>query len=167
MSGSANKRGFTLIELLIVLTILSILAGVVILSLGNVPSTARKTAYTSVKQQVQTAVVAYQVKSLGYYPLTGNTTVINGKTLGTIDVCALIVYNTPYGLLRAIPDGFVSTEDSDSCDSQVYNCSCDVQAHYVWAIDVNGNVYSSCIDTLLNKGGCTNTSSDGFQGVWP
>jgi type IV pilus assembly protein PilA len=154
-AGSFNRKGFTLIELLIVMSILMILVGVVILSVGNVFGRARTTAYTSVKDQVQTAVVSYQIDSLGNFPLTGNTTVIDGKTLGILDVCALLVYNTPSGLLR------------DNCDSVEYNCSCDSKAHYIWAIDVTGNVYSSCIDTSLNNGGCKNTSQDGFQEAWP
>ncbi|MFA5374623.1 MAG: type II secretion system protein [Dehalococcoidia bacterium] len=166
-AGSVNRKGFTLIELLIVMSILMILVGVVILSVGNVFGRARTTAYTSVKDQVQTAVIAYQIDSLGNFPLTGNTTVIDGKTLGILDACALLVYSTPSGLLREIPDGFTSTEDNDNCDSQEYTCACNVEAHYVWAIDVNGDVYSSCIDTLLNDGGCKNTGQDGFQDAWP
>ena len=165
--SAAKRRGFTLIELLIVLTILSILAGVVMLSVGGSITTARETAYTSVKGQVRTAAIAYSIQYLGYYPLTGNTTVIDGKTLGIIDVCALLLRNNPDGLFGDMPDGCISYENHGNCDSQTYDCSCDVEAHYIWAIDVNGVVYSLCVDTDLNKGGCKSTSSDGFQGVWP
>ena len=164
---SAKKRGFTLIELLIVLTILSILAGVVILSIGGAIGTARKTAYTSVIGQVRTAAVAYSTKHMGYFPLTGNTTVIDGKTLGIIDVCALLLRNNPNGLFGEMPDGCISGEDQDNCNSADYSCSCDIEAHYIWAIDVNGIVYSSCINTAANEGGCENTGQDGYQGVWP
>lgn len=167
-AGSVNRKGFTLIELLIVISILMILVGVVILSVGNVFGRAKSTTYVAIKDQLQTAVVAYQTKSLGDYPLTGNTTIIDGKTLGIIDACALLVSNNPNGgLLRAIPNGFISSPDNDNCHSQAYSCSCDVKAHYIWAIDVSGNVYSSCINTSLNSGGCRNTSQDGFQDVWP
>jgi len=167
MTVTAKKRGFTLIELLIVLTIISILVGVVVLSVGNVFGTAKKRAYETVKHQVQTAVIAYSVRNLGDFPLTGNTTVIDGKTLGIIDACSLVIYYDIAGLFREIPDGFAATQGDDCCDSQTYNCSCDEEAHYIWAIDVNGNVYSSCVDTALNSGGCTNNSSNGFQDVWP
>jgi prepilin-type N-terminal cleavage/methylation domain-containing protein len=167
MAVSANIRGFTLIELLIVLTIISILAGVVILSIGGTIGTARKTAYISVKEQMKRAVISYAINSLGDYPLTGNTTVIDGKTLGIIDVCALLLRNNPTGLFGDMPDGCISYPNNDNCESQVYNCSCNVEAHYIWAIDVNGNIYSSCVDTVSNKGGCKNTSSDGFQDAWP
>jgi prepilin-type N-terminal cleavage/methylation domain-containing protein len=167
-AGSVNRKGFTLIELLIVMSILMILVGVVILSVGNVFGRARNTAYVAIKEQMQTAVVAYQVKSLGDYPLTGNTTIINGKTLGIIDACALLISNNPSGgLLREIPDGFISSPDNDNCDSEAYSCTCDVKAHYIWAVDVSGNVYSSCINTSLNGGGCKNASQDGFQDAWP
>ena len=165
---SSNRKAFTLIELLIVLTILSILAGVVILSVGGAIGTARKAAYTSVKGQIRTAAVAYSTQHLGTFPLTGNTTVIDGKTLGIIDVCALLLRNNPDGgLLGDMPDGCISYENYDNCDSQIYDCSCDETSHYVWAIDINGVIYSSCIDTDLNEGGCTNNGSDGFQSVWP
>jgi prepilin-type N-terminal cleavage/methylation domain-containing protein len=166
-NGLANSKGFTLIELLIVLAILSILVGVVILSVGNVFGTARKTAYTTVQHQVQTAAVAYAIQHLGTYPLTGATTIIDGKTLGIVDVCALLLNNNPDGLLGEIPDGLISYQDDDNCDSSVYNCSCDAKAHYIWAIDLDGNVYSSCVNTVSNKGGCKNTGSDGFQDIWP
>jgi prepilin-type N-terminal cleavage/methylation domain-containing protein len=166
-AGPANRKGFTLIELLIVLLILSILAGVVMLSIGGSLAVARKTAYRSVREQVQNAAASYAVEHLGNYPLVGNTTVIDGKTLGIIDVCVLLVKNGPGGLFAEVPKGFISLQTNDNCDSQVYDCSCNTKAHYIWAIDLDGNIYSSCVDTVLNEGGCKNTSSDGFQDVWP
>lgn len=159
--------GFTLIELLIVLTILAILAGVVILSVGGTIGTARKTAYTSVKDQVQKATVAYSIQHLGDFPLTGNTTIIDGRTLGIIDVCALLVHNNPNGLFGEMPDGCILHEGNDNCDSPTYECSCDIEAHYIWAVDITGKVYSLCTNTESNKGGCENTGQDGYQGVWP
>lgn len=162
-----NKKGFTFIELLIVLTILSILVGAVILSIGNVFDTARKTAYTQVKRQIRDAVIGYSAGHSGDFPLTGDTTVIDDKTLGIIDICALLTRNNPSGLLGEMPDGCILYPESDNCDSQIFNCSCDVEAHYIWAIDATGNVYSSCINTAANGGGCENTGQDGFQSVWP
>lgn len=166
-TGPANKKGFTLIELLVVLVILAILAGVVTLSIVGAIGSGRNTSYITVKHQIQTAAVAYSAKHSGDLPLTGNTTVINGNTLAIVDVCALILRNNPDGLFGELPDGSISTTDGDNCDSQAYNCSCDAKAHYIWAIDVNGNVYSQCINSDLNEGGCENTSSDGFQAIWP
>ena len=163
----AHNRGFTLVELLIVLAILSILVGTVIMSIGNVFGRARNTAYITVEHQIQTAAVAYSIGNQGDFPLTGNTTVIDGKTLGIIDACALLVYNSPSGLLREIPDGLVSTTEGDNCDSAEFDCSCVTSAHYVWAMDLDGNVYSTCINTSLNHGGCNNSGQNGFQGVWP
>lgn len=162
-----NKKGFTLIELLIVLMILSILAGVVMLSIGGSIVSARKAAYTTIKHQMRTASIAYSAHHLGSFPLTGNTTVIDGKTLGIIDVCALLLPKNPAGLFGEMPDGCILYPESDNCDSQIFNCSCDVEAHYIWAIDATGNVYSSCINTAANGGGCENTGQDGFQSVWP
>jgi len=167
MAGSTNKRGFTLIEVLLVLVILSILVCAVVLSVGYAFGTSDQTAYISVKEQVQTALIAPLAKSPDGYPVTGNTTIIDGKTLDVIDVCALIVYDTPSGMLRKTPDGFMSNADNDNCDSQEFNCSCNAEAHYIWAVDTNGQVYSSCINTSSNGGGCANTGLDGFQNIWP
>ena len=163
----SNKKGFTLIELLIVLIILSILAGVVMMSIGGALLTARKTAYNTVKEQVHLSIVSYSAKHGGDFPLTGNTTIIDGKTLGIVDVCALLIKSDSGGLLGEIPDAFILIPGDDNCNSPTYSCSCDVTAHYIWAIDVDGNLYSSCINTAANKGGCKNTSSDGFQDAWP
>ncbi|MFA5367991.1 MAG: hypothetical protein WC333_08940, partial [Dehalococcoidia bacterium] len=111
--------------------------------------------------------IGYSAGHSGDYPLTGDTTVIDGKTLGIIDICVLLIKNNPSGLLGEMPDGCLSYDDDDNCDSQTYECSCDTKAHYIWAIDVSGRIYSSCIDTGTNKGGCKNTGQDGYQGVWP
>jgi len=165
--NSVNRKGFTLIELLIVMTILSILVGVVVLSVGNVIDTARERAYDSIKHQIQTATVSSAIKTQGIYPLTGNTTVIDGNNLPVIDVCSLIITKNPTGLLKEVPEGCVSNPSNDNCHSAQYNCSCDEKAHYIWAVDMHGQVYSSCINTVANKGGCENTGQDGYQGVWP
>ena len=162
-----RRRAFTLIELLIVMTIIGILDGRVVLSVGNVIGTARERAYDSTKHQVQTATVSSAVKTQGIYPLTGNTTVIDGKNQAVIDVCALIITRNPTGLLKEVPEGCISNPPNDNCNSTEYNCSCDETAHYIWAVDMNGQVHTSCINTVANKGGCENTGQDGYQGVWP
>ncbi|MEA1958314.1 MAG: prepilin-type N-terminal cleavage/methylation domain-containing protein [Chloroflexota bacterium] len=164
-AAQGNSRGFTLIELLVVMVILMILVGVVTLSVGNVFDRAKRTAYITVKDQIQTAVVAYQIESLGSYPLTDNTTTINGTAYGVIDMCALLSSADPPGMLRDLPDGCADLAANDNCESA--ECTCDPASHYVWAIDILGNVHSTCINTSENEGGCTNGSVDGFQTVWP
>jgi len=160
-----RTHGFTLIELLIVMMILMILVGVVILSVGNVIGTAKRSAYVTVQDQIRTAVVAYQISSLGSYPLTGNTTVIDGTTYGVIDMCALLASAATPGLFSELPDGCADLPGTDNCEAG--GCLCDPAAHYIWAIDISGGVHSTCVNTDENEGGCVNESSDGFQGVWP
>lgn len=166
-AASRKQKGFTFIELLIVLTIIAFLMGVVIISIGGSIDTAREKAYITTKHQVQTATIAFSAKNLGRQPLTGNTTLVDDKTLYVIDICALNIHNSSAGLLQEIPQGSVSNPDNDNCDSTEYNCSCYEDAHYLWSMDAYGIVYTSCIDTETNGGGCDNTEQDGFQGVWP
>ena len=55
-----NKRGFTLIEVLVVLAILSILAGIVIVSIGDRPGKARVTAAQTTLRTLKSAVNLYR-----------------------------------------------------------------------------------------------------------
>lgn len=162
-----GRRGFTLIELLIVVVIISILASVVALSAGGLVDRARQVAYGEAKTQIQNAAVAYLISAEGF-PVTGNTTTIDGDTYSIIDICELI---EPEEMLAGVPDGCWQGdgEGDDNCDGagNVSCTGCEATAHYVWAIGSKGNVVSECKNTDDNDGGCINTSSDGYQGVWP
>jgi prepilin-type N-terminal cleavage/methylation domain-containing protein len=162
-----GKRGFTLIELLIVLVILSILAGVIVMGMGGITGRTRNIAYQLSKSQIQNAVIAHLV-SPGGLPVTGATVTIDGDTYNIIDMCALTGAG---GLLREMPDGcWEDATDDDNCDgSGNVSCTgCETKAHYIWAIEYDkGSVVSLCKNTIDNGGGCTDTTSDGFQDVWP
>jgi len=163
-SAIKGKGGFTLIELLIVMLVLAILAGVVVMAVGGVFDDAKETAYDTLRGQIQNAVIAYNSENNGHMPPTVGTANISGEK-GILDICSLVL---PEGMLRAAPAGCISLPngDDDNCDGS--DCGgCLVTSHYIWAIDVKGNVYSQCADTVANGGGCANTSSNGYQGVWP
>ncbi len=167
-----GKRGFTLIELLIVMVILAILAGVVIMAVGGVFGTAHETAYEAVKPQLQNGVIEYATDHNGRLPSVIGDGVDISTALGTVnasilDVCQIIGSER---ILRTMPDGcaLITGADNDNCDGSTTPCGgCLTANHYVWHMDTSGNVYSLCVNTAANKGGCTNTTADGYHGVWP
>ena len=63
-----DEKGFTLIELLVVVGILGTLAGVVTLNVGVFIGTGQVQAATTELDNVQTAVVVYQVENDGGIP---------------------------------------------------------------------------------------------------
>lgn len=162
-----GKRGFTLIELLIVMVILAILAGVVIMAVGGVFGTAHETAYESVKPQLQNGVIEFATANNGQLPSTIGDGVDISTALGTVnasilDICEIIGTER---ILRTMPDGVYlgGGASDDNCDGDTTPCGgCLTANHYVWYMDTSGNVYSLCPVT-----GCTNTTADGYQGVWP
>lgn len=165
-SGSITpvKKGFTLIELLIVMLVLAILAGVVVMAVGGVFDDAKERAYETLRGQIQNAVISYNSENNGHMPPTVGTANISGQK-GILDICSLVL---PEGMLRAAPAGCISLPDGDDDNCDGSDCGgCMVTSHYIWAIDVKGNVYSQCTDTVANGGSCANNSSDGYQGVWP
>ena len=170
-----GKRGFTLIELLIVMVILAILAGVVIMAVGGVFGTAHESAYGAVKPQLQNGVIEYATDHNGALPpvVSGSSTTINTAlggcvTASILDICQIIGTDR---IIRAMPDGCYSDgvvgNSNDNCDGDQPCTGCDDENHYVWYRDSTGNVYSLCVNTAENDGGCTLEDTDGYQGVWP
>ena len=155
-----GKCGFTLIELLIVMLILAILAGVVVMSVGGVFKNAGEGAYGTLRDQVQDVVTAYTVIHDTELPPTVGTVNISGNK-SIVDMCSILL---PGGMLRTAPGGciLINGSNNDNCDSAM-NCSgCLATAHYIWAIDFKGNVYSTCVGS-----DCAANGVDGYQGVWP
>lgn len=168
-----GKRGFTLIELLIVMVILAILAGVVIMAVGGVFGTAHESAYESVKPQLQNGVIEFATDHNGNLPgticgseISINTALGGCVTAEILDICQIIGGDR---IIRAMPDGCYAgggTAD-DNCDGDQPCTGCLAANHYVWYTDDSGNVYSLCVNTAENDGGCTLTDTDGYQNVWP
>lgn len=158
--SGVRRRGFTLIELLIVMLIIAILTGVVIMAtVGGIFENAKEQAYTTLRDQLQNAVIEQITDEAGDLPPTLGTVNISGNK-SILDICALM---NPEGMLRTAPEGCILLNGSgnDNCDGG--NCSgCVVSFHYIWAIDGRGNVFSTCVGP-----DCASNNEDGFQDVWP
>lgn len=172
-----GKRGFTLIELLIVMVILAILAGVVVMAVGNVFGSAKERAYTTIKPQIQNAVTAYMVENNGQKPPNNGSFAIEAGgatvTVSALDICSLVGEGQ---LMRQVPDGCFSGTVSGNVthhnfwNASAYGAGCaatGADQHYVWVIDNVGNVYSTCINT--SAGACDDIETDGWMGedAWP
>jgi prepilin-type N-terminal cleavage/methylation domain-containing protein len=179
-----GKRGFTLIELLIVMVILAILAGVVVMAVGGVFGQAKARAYDTMKPQIQNAVTAYQADTEGARPIGTNDSArigqlaVNGH--GTCDIISIcqIVGDPAEDLLRTVPECIAQTPGNSSDNFDDGNCVIPATAsglgHYIWVVDVAGNVYSVCdedLDGNLDENGATSNISereDGYHDdVWP
>ncbi len=155
--------------------VLLLLAGVAIgaCSCGNYNPGApieqsKESAYSVVKPQIQNAVTAYMVENLGDSPtIIGSYEVI--APIGKIDayvfdICAIVGAG---GLLRDVPDGCAQLPGSDNDNFDAGNCSPPVVGHYIWVIDVAGNVFSIC-DENLDGTLEGNELADGFHyNIWP
>lgn len=167
MKNSAVPRhkgrcGFTLIELLIVMLILAILAGVVVMSVGGIFEDTKERAYEELRGQIQNAVIAYELDRPNELPPEIGMVNISGNNKRIFDICSLTL---PTGLLRTAPDGciLINGSSNDNCDSTIGNCSgCLATSHYIWAYDLEGNIYSTCVGS-----DCKANNADGYQGIWP
>jgi len=116
-------------------------------------------AWADWKDKLQDAVVEYRNANNGSLPTAGGGAVIvDGEHQYILDICELIDND----LLPYVPEGCasISGPDNDNCDDG--NCSCYNNAHYIWKVDSNGTVQSSC-----NGDKCRSMNTDGYQGVWP
>ncbi|MEA1959008.1 MAG: hypothetical protein U9N44_04960, partial [Chloroflexota bacterium] len=152
----------------IVMVILAILAGVVVMAVGGVFSSAHEAAYNAVKDDIQNSVVAYATDHNGTFPYNTSNALdsnANCSTCYVLDFTLMLTANG--GMLREVPDGcFAKTgADNDNCDSASI-AGCDAANHYIWGADQYGNVYSFCDNSSTSTDDCT-TNNSGFQGVWP
>ncbi len=170
VGGKASKRGFGLIELLVVMLILSVLAGLIVIGVGNVFAKAGDSAYDETRHQIELAVLDYMART-GNRPVTSDIVQIDGLNYGIIDICILqgsYSGSDGPGILRQIPGSCVDTIngncDNASCMGNISSDAggCDPRAHYIWAATLNGGVKSACIGP-----DCDATNADGYQGVWP
>jgi len=116
-----NRKGFTLIELLLVIAILTILAGIIVLSVSGVFTRSGERAYELARNELQIAVSEYMIDVNAPAPVMVGTNDLNA--------CLLL------GILRELPDS-VGVANG--------NCSTST-SHYVWTFN-DGNVKSLCDD---------------------
>ena len=172
-----SKSGFTLIELLIVMVIIAILAGVIVMAVGGVFGTAKSTAYSTAREQIQNAVVAYEAANSGSLPTTNGATIVltgNGSLSTTvINMSLLLASSNPTGgTLRIVPDGcWGAGNNSNPADNCYGNATmgCKTSSHYVWVVDSTSSVYSICTNSGGGTAcsGVTANTTNGFGTVWP
>ena len=171
-----SKGGFTLIELLIVIVIIAILAGVIIMSIGGVFGNARETAYSTARQQIQNAVMAYSANTsnAGQLPKVANAT--SGWTSNNltptqyvVNVTLLLVSNG--GMLRQVPDGIYTSGNATYGISNINLWPAPdgyAGGHYVWLMDQFSTVASICVNTSSSTGNCNApVGVNGYCGTWP
>ena len=138
---SSSRKGFTLIELLIVMLILTILAGLVIISVGGVIGRGQQTAYEGDDESIRTAVAAYYVAHLEWPTFD--------REPGILD---MVLLTTPGGDELPYLDSLPNSASALNCAA----CT----GHYTWSVDANARVTSKCLT-------CEDPDADGYQGVYP
>lgn len=120
----------------------------------------RQHAYDISRYEVQTSVVSYMIDNDEMMPTLNSTVSIGGSDYRIVDVCVLLVAD--WGMLSegSISCISINGSDNDNCDAGCEGCQSDY--HYVWAVDDEDNVYSTCVGD-----DCEANGEDGFQGVWP
>ena len=124
-------------------------------------SGGQNSAYSATKDDIQNVVTAYATEHQGSFPyLDGTYSVAQCTDCHVIDIAACLSSNG--GLLREVPDGIYSASgaNNDNCDGGASGCSSN--NHYIWIIDLYGNVRSICIGSA-----CNSNDASGYQGVWP
>ena len=123
-------------------------------------SIAYPQAYADWKGKIQSAVDDYQNNNDGVFPVVGEgvTITVDSEAQHIIDICTLLDAK----LILLPPDNciLIPGDDNDNCNGG--NCSCYDSAHYVWTVDADGTVHSTCIGDK-----CDAENADGYQGVWP
>lgn len=132
-----------------------ILAGIMAVWWFTMGPTPTNGDYNAVADKLTDEIAEYKAHHDGNLPISG-TTITLTKPDGSypvIDICKLMNY---------VPDGFaaIDGETNDNCDAG--GCQCNTAAHYIWAVDTQGNVVSKCVGDK-----CGSNNSDGYQGVWP
>ncbi|MFA5056090.1 MAG: hypothetical protein WC562_07970 [Dehalococcoidia bacterium] len=129
----------------------------------SIPGTSKPSPggnYYATRREIRSAVIAYMNNNYGELPIINGTITINDSDYHIIDICALLT--SKGGDLNYVPDGCasVNNSDNDNCDA---GCSgCNANYNYIWAIDTNGSVYSTCIGE-----DCEANSENWYQGVFP
>ena len=147
----------------VVLTLLGIVVvAAVIFSIGMCAFTDKGSAsYTDIKKTMGLAVASYALQARSFTPAkTGETVTIDKGTFDIIDICK-IVDNVPFDQ-ESLEALLLSCADTAHDNCELGPCSCNADAHYIWLVDDQLDVYSTCVG-----GDCADNNEDGYQGVWP
>ena len=152
------RKRLTIIALLFVACAITFIA--VVMAIPGTSKSSPGGNYYAAKREIQSAVIAYMNNNYGELPVINGTSTITDSDYRIIDICALLT--SKGGEINHVPDGCASinNSDNDNCDAGCDGCH--VTSHYIWAVDANGSVYSTCIGE-----DCAANSVDYFQGVWP
>lgn len=119
-------------------------------------------AWSDWRDKIGDAVTEYSNAKNGSLPVIGGGAVIvDGEQQLIIDICALVESK----FMPSVPASCISLPgaDDDNCDGiDSDKCSCRDGDHYIWTVDPEGSVNSSCIGLE-----CDEADAGGYQGVWP
>jgi hypothetical protein len=164
MNGGQRKlkwyKDWRVYSLIFTPIVLMMLAGVWIMAAGGQSSPSKEGAYGIVKTELQNAVNDFQNNNNVSLPTINGTVIINSSTYWIIDICPLLTQNE--GSLQKLIDTLWSGNDSDDDNCDGGCAECQAYGSYIWAIDEQGNVYSTCIGE-----DCEANGEDGYQGVFP
>ncbi|MEA1958189.1 MAG: hypothetical protein U9N44_00730 [Chloroflexota bacterium] len=140
--------------------VLIMLAGVWIMAAGGHPTPSMESYYYTAKTELHNAVQDYQNKNHGALPTINGTVTINGSAYRIIDICPLLTQNKE-SLQTVIESLWCGNgSNDDNWDGGCANCS--AYSSYIWAVDDEGNVYSTCVGDY-----CSVNGVNGFQDEWP
>jgi len=154
-----DKRG-ELFLICIFLIILLIIASVWIMYIGREIHYTKTYVYNTAKAELQNTIKAYQDKNNGALPTINGTVIINGSTYRIINICSLLNQSGEKRLtvLGCLWSG--SGSNDDNCDGGCAECT--ASHSFIWTIDDEGKVYSTCVGKYCNASGV-----DGYQDAWP
>jgi hypothetical protein len=144
-------------QFIFIIVILLMIAGIVVMGIGGSVSPSKEGAYGIVKTDLQNAVNDYQNKNDGALPTINGTITINGSAYKIINICLLPTQNevSLQHIIGSLWGGNGSYDDN--CDGGCAECT--TYGSYIWTVDDEGNVYSTCVGERCNTSGI-----DGFQG---
>lgn len=136
------RNGFTLIELLVVMTIIAILAGIVLVNLGNVRQRGRDARRIAELKQVQSALESYYASSIGnqsYPSVSGGAAIARWCALQTELRRAISGLTLP-----------VDPTSSGSCEDGNLSAARDLAYDYFGSSDRQGYILAARLEDPTN-----------------
>jgi uncharacterized membrane protein len=145
---------------LLILVVLLMIVGLWVMTIGGHLDTTQESAYGTAKAELQNAVNNYQNKNNGAPPTINGTVTINGSTYKIINICPLLTQNEDS--LQTIIESLWCGNGSNDDNWDGGCAECKAYSSYIWAVDDEGNIYSTCVGEH-----CRSSGTNGFQGRWP